>query len=175
VVQAPLNNADLVAEVNRVLDGSANPSGVRAEAYAKGASEALLAVAANKWRSMARWTALQKQLGRSDAVAVPAARSLGLAGTNGQLDPLVAAMQGGASVEVKKAAAEAIGSILLRSAEACPAPVVDALVAVVSSGAEVVVRTAAAGALGSAKLDAAKSAEIHQSLRKVAGQPKTEG
>lgn len=175
VLQAPLNNADLVAEVNRVLEGSANPSGVRAEAYAKGASEALLAVAANKLAIDGALDSLQKQLGRSDAVAVPAARSLGLAGTNGQLDPLVAAMQGGASVEVKKAAAEAIGSILLRSAEACPAPVVDALVAVVSSGAEVVVRTAAAGALGSAKLDAAKSAEIFQKLRKVAGAPKTEG
>jgi len=46
---------------------------------------------------------------------------------------------------------------------------------VLKGDGEVALRTAAAVALGKAKLDTARALEVQQSLRKVAGQPKTEG
>lgn len=166
VVQAPLSGEALVTEVNRVLEGVTTTGGARAEAFAKGASEALLAVAAKKGNIAGALDNLAKQLNRADAVSVPAAKSLGLAGTPAQFGALVAAMKDG-SADLKKSAAEAIGQIMVR-AEACPAEVVDALLAVVTSEGDVALRTAAAVALGKAKLEPAKAAEVQQKLHKVA-------
>lgn len=174
VVQAPLTGEALITEVNRVLDGSMNPGSARAEAYAKAASEALLAVAGSKSKIDGALDSLSKQLmNRADAVAVPAARSLGLAGNAAQLDALVTALQGG-SADVKKAAAESIGNILGRT-EASPANVTEALVAALTSDGDVELRTAVAIALGKAKLEAGKAGEVQQKLRKIAGSAKAEG
>jgi HEAT repeat protein len=172
VVQAPLTGEALVTEVSRVLEGSANPVGARAEAYAKGASEALFAVAA-KGSIEGALKNLALQLNRGDDVAVPAARALGLGGGAGQFDALVAALSS-SSAAVKLAAAEAIGHILSRT-DGCPASVADALIGVVSGDGEVALRTAAAVALGKAKLDTARALEVQKKLGKVAGVAKTEG
>ena len=172
VVQAPLTGEALVAEVGRVLDGSSNPLGARAEAYAKGASEALRTVAA-KGKIDGALNNLALQLNRGDDVAVPAAHAIGLGGSAAQFDALVAALAS-PSAAVKVAAAEAIGLVLSRT-DGCPANVSEALIGVLKGDGEVALRTAAAVALGKAKLDTARALEVQQSLRKVAGQPKTEG
>jgi HEAT repeat protein len=176
-VQAPLSGEALVAEVNRVLDGVASPSGQRAEAFAKAASESLLTLSAKKARIDGAIDSLAKQLSRGDAVAVPAARALGHSGSAAQFEALVAALKGG-SAEVKKAAAEALGGILARGA-ACTPEVFEALLGALAADAEVSLRTAAAVALGKAKLEPAKAAELHHKLMKVAAAggeaPKAEG
>lgn len=174
-VQAPLSGEALVAEVNRVLDGVASPGGERAEAFAKAASESLLALSAKKAKIDGALDSLAKQLNRGDAVAVPAALALGHSGSAAQFDALVAALKGG-SPEVKKAAAHGLGGILARGA-ACTPEVFEALLGAVAADGDVELRTAAATALGQAKLEPAKAAELHRKLMKVAaaGAPKAEG
>jgi hypothetical protein len=174
VVAAPLTGEALVTEVNRVLEGVASPGGARAEGFATHASEALLVIAAKKGAIGGALESLTAQLNRSDAVAVPAAKALGMGGTTAQLDALVGAMEKG-SPEVKKAAAEAIGNVLARG-EACPEMVAKALEKVLTTAdADVALRTAAATALGKAKLDPKAAGEVQQKLRRIAGSAKTEG
>ena len=117
---------------------------------------------------------LSHQLDRADAVAVPAARALGLAGTAAELPSLAAALSGGGSTELKTTAADAIGNILARLA-GCPDDVAAALIAVVEGDGDVAVRTAAAVALGKGKIDAGQRAELSKKLRRVAGTAGSEG
>ncbi len=170
IVKAPLTGENLVAAVNTALEGVANAGNARAEAYATKASEALLAIAQQKGEVGPALGNLGKQLNRGDSVAVPAARSLGLAGGELQLPELVGALGGAGSVELKKAAAEAIGNVLSRLGN-CPDGVATALSAVLSSDADVSLRAAAAIALGKAKLDNAKRAELQKMLNRVATSP----
>ncbi|MBL9079118.1 MAG: HEAT repeat domain-containing protein [Planctomycetes bacterium] len=168
VVQAPLTGETLIAAVNTALEGVTSPAGARAEAYAQKASAALLAIAAQKGDIGGALPSLAKQLDRGDAVSVPAARALGLSGTAGELANLAAALSGGGSVELKTAAADAIGNILARL-DSCPADVAAALITAVEGGGDVALRTAAAVALGKGKLDPQQRAELSKKLRKVAG------
>lgn len=167
VVQAPLTGESLVAEVNRVLEGVSNPSGARAEGYAARASEALHAVAAGKGSIAPAITNLTSQLNRADAVAVPAAKTLGIAGGADQLDALRGVLEGGSDA-VKTAAADAIGNILSRI-DSAPEAIVTALLAAVQGDGDVELRSAAARALGKAKLQARQKAEVQKRLRKIAG------
>jgi hypothetical protein len=173
-VAAPLDGAKLTEAVQKALEGATNASGARAEAYASQASEALLSVAANKGAITGALASLGKQLNRADAVAVPAAKALGLGGSLAEMEALVGALGGSGSLDLKKAAATAIGNVLARASE-CPDSVSDALAAVLASDADVSLRTAAAAALGKAKLDAAKKAELQKKLARVAAGPKSEG
>ncbi|HEX5052004.1 MAG TPA: HEAT repeat domain-containing protein [Planctomycetota bacterium] len=173
VVAAPLTGESLVNAVNTALEGTTNPSNERAESYAAKASEALLAIASQAGNVAGAVSNLGMQLNRGDSVAVPAAKALGFAGGQAELPSLVSALSGGGSVDLKKAAAEAIGNVLARIAT-CPEEVAAALTAVLASDADVALRTAAATALGKSKLDAAKKAELLQKLNRVAA-PKTEG
>ena len=168
VVQAPLTGEGLVAEVNRVLEGVSNPSGARAEGYAAHASAALRAVAEGKGSVAGAIENLQAQLNRADAVAVPAAMTLGIAGGAAQIDALVGSLAGGSNA-VKVASAEALGKILGRM-DACPAGALDALLSAVQGDGDVLLRTAAAMALGKARLDAAQKSAIQQKLRRIAGE-----
>ncbi|MBM4062185.1 MAG: hypothetical protein FJ265_13980 [Planctomycetes bacterium] len=170
VLQAPLTGEALVAEVNRVLDGVENPGGKRNEGYAAGASEALAALAKNGRIDGALGT-LAKQLDRGDAVAVPAARALGLRGNATHLDALVAALKGG-SLEVRKAAAEAIG-LILDGSDSCPAGLADVLLGIAATDADSELRLKAAVALGRAKLEPAKAGEVQLKLLKIASAPKS--
>ncbi len=167
VIQAPLSGEALVAEVNRVLEGVTTPAGVRGEAFAVGASESLLALAAGKANVGGALANVQKQLDRADALAVPAAKTLGLAGGAAELGELTKALAG-SSDAVKVAAADAIGQILSR-VDGCPEDVVAGLMAAVQGGGSVELRTAAAMALGKAKLEAQKKGEVQMKLRKIAG------
>ncbi|MBX3461590.1 MAG: HEAT repeat domain-containing protein [Planctomycetes bacterium] len=168
VVQAPLTGETLVAAVNTALEGVSSPAGERAEAYATKASNALLAIARQKGSIAGALGNLAKQLDRGDAVSVPAARALGLAGGPVELSSLAVALGNGGSVERRTAVAEAMGNILARI-DACPQDAIQALVAVVDSDAEVGLRTAAAVALGKSKLEAQWRADIQKKLRRVAG------
>lgn len=167
VVPSPLTGESLIAAVNTALEGvAAEAHNVRAEGYAKGASEALLEMAAGKSGIAMALGSLAAQLNRSDSVAVPAAKALAISGTPAQLDALLAALQGGGSVDLKVAVAEAIGMILGRAND-CPPAIADGLVAAMGAGADIKVRVAVAAALGKAKLDDAKKAKLLESLRKI--------
>lgn len=174
VVQAPLTGEALVAAVNTALEGSSSPANERAESYATKASNALLAIAEQKSSIDGALPNLSNQLNRGDAVAVPAARALGLAGGADQLSGLAAVVSGGGSVDLKVAAATAIGNILARL-DSCPDDVAAALVAVLGSDADVGLRTAAAVALGKGKVSAEKRAELERLLRRVASSAPSEG
>jgi DNA-binding response OmpR family regulator len=169
-VKAPLTGENLVAAVNKALEGSTNPGNARAEAYAANASNSLLAFAAQKGDIGPALTNLGMQLNRSDAVSVPAAKALGLAGGEAQLAPLVTALGGSGSLDLKKAAAEAIGNVLGRL-DHCPADVGAALATVLNSSDDVGLRAAAAVAFGKAKIDNAKKAEMLNKLNRIAAGP----
>jgi hypothetical protein len=174
VVQAPLTGETLVAAVNTALEGVASPANERAEAYATKASNALLSIAEQKSSIAGALANLTKQLNRGDAVAVPAARALGLAGGAAELTGLVPVVSGSGSVELRTASATAIGNILARL-ESCPDDVAAALTAVLGSDADVALRTAAAVALGKGNVAPAKRAELELMLRRVAGSAAGEG
>lgn len=168
VVAGPLNREGLLAAVNTALEGVAvEPQSVRAEGYAAKASLSLLALAEGKSNIQLALGSLEKQLDRADAVAVPAAKALGLSGGDAQLGALVAALQGSGSVELKVASAESIGQILGR-ASACSDEVGAALGAVLADAAtDVQIRTAVAAALGKAKVDDARRALLFGAMKKV--------
>ena len=170
-VAAPLTGANLLDAVNKALEGvPIEPQNARAENYAKNASESLLAVATGKLDITAALGSLAAQLNRADAIAVPAAKALGLGGSGVQLDALLGALTGSGSVDLKVAVASAIGQILGRSG-ACPPAVASGLLAVLSSDADVKVRSAAAAALGKAKLDDGSKAKLLNSLKKIGSAP----
>src|SRR5690606_37418379 len=128
-VQAPLTGENLVTAVNTALAEVTSAGAERGEAYAQGASAALLAMASKKASIDGALESLALQLNRNDAVAVPAAKAIGLAGGGAQLDALVGALEGAGSNDLKVAAAGAIGDILARAA-GCPDAVLEALVGV---------------------------------------------
>jgi HEAT repeat protein len=174
VVQAPLTGENLIAAVNTALEGIPDAGSERAESAAARASEGLLAIAEQSGNITPALDSLGKQLDRGDAVAVPAARSLGLVGGAPQLADLLPVLSGTGSVELKKAAAEAIGNVLARIGP-CPDDAAAALIAILESDADVGLRTAAAVALGKAQIDNQKKAELQKKLGRVAGTAPSEG
>lgn len=174
VIKAPLTGENLVAAVNTALEGVSDPANARAEIFASTASQALLAIAANKGAIGQALGNLAAQLNRGDSVSVPAARSLGFAGGAPELAPLTAALAGGGSVELKKAAAEACGNILQRLGS-CPDDVGTALFGALEGATDAGLRNALAVALGKANLPAQKRAELLKKVARTASAPKAEG
>jgi hypothetical protein len=170
IVKSPLTGETLIEAINKALEGSTNPGNVRAEGYAANASNALHAFAAQKGDISPALTNLGLQLNRGDSVAVPAAKALGLAGGQPQLASLTAALGGSGSLDLKKAAAEAIGNVLGRL-DHCPEEVGAALAAVLTSSGDVGLRAAAAVAFGKAKIDNTKKAEMLKQLNRIAAGP----
>ncbi|MEQ1631332.1 MAG: HEAT repeat domain-containing protein [Planctomycetota bacterium] len=168
VVAGPLTSETLVGAVNTALEGVAiEPQSVRAEGYAAQASAALLALAEGKASIGLALGSLEKQLDRADAVAVPAAQSLGISGGEAQLAALVEALRGTGSVDLKVAAADSIGQILGR-AETCSDEVGRGLAEVLQAGdADIRIRMAAAAALGKAKVDDARRALLMGAMKKI--------
>lgn len=167
VIKAPLTGENLVAAVNAALEGVTTPASERAESFAVRASESLKAMAENKLTITAALANLSQQLNRADAVAVPAARALGFAGSAAELPSLVAALGGSGSVDLKKAAAEAAGSILARVG-GCPDDVYAALTAALDGATDVELRAKISGALGRANLSPEKRGELLKKLNRVA-------
>lgn len=167
VVAGPLSGEALIAAVNTALEGmEPGAQSVRAEGYATGASAALLAMAAGKCDIRGALVSLQAQLDRGDAVSVPAAQAIGVAGSAAQLPALMAALQGSGSNDLKVAVATAMGEILGRSGP-CADEIGAGLAAVLESDADIQVRLAVAAALGKAKTDDARRALLLQGLKKV--------
>ncbi|GDY00808.1 hypothetical protein LBMAG49_01370 [Planctomycetota bacterium] len=167
VIKAPLTKETLNEAISTALAGvAAEPQNVRAESYAKSASESLLTLAAGKSNIKNALVSLAGQLNRGDSIAVPAAKALGLSGGEPQLDALLVALSGSGSVDLKVAAAGALGQILGR-AKTCPKPVAEGLMAALNSDADVKVRSAAAAALGKAKVDPAEKAKLLDSMKKI--------
>ena len=167
VVKAPLTGESLIAAVNTALEGQSNPISVRAEAFAAKASSALMAMASNKAGIGGALANLALQLNRNDSVSVPAAKSIGLAGSAAELPALVAALGGSGSVELKKAAAEAIGLVVHR-AGSCSDDVAAALIAALDGNTDIGLRTSIAIALGKASLDPVKKSELLKKLGRIA-------
>jgi hypothetical protein len=175
VIKSPLTGDNMVEAVNKALEGVSNPGNVRAEAFATQASAALLSMAANKTAIGGALANLGLQLNRGDNVAVPAAKALGHAGSAAELAALVGALGGSGSVDLKKAAAEAIGHIVGRQGSS-PDDVVAALLGALDGNTDVGLRTAIAIALGKSNLDATKKADLLKKLTRVAAGPaKSEG
>jgi HEAT repeat protein len=167
VIQAPISGATLDAAVTDALkDAPVEPRNARAESIAKSASESLLALASARGNVSGALGSLAAQLNRGDAVAIPAAKAIGLSGNNSQLEALLAAAGGTGSVDLKCASIDAIGMILARAGD-CPANVVAGLTGIVSAEGEIKVRTAAANALGKAKLADGDKAKLIHGLQKV--------
>lgn len=174
VIKAPLTGENLVAAVNTALEGISDPANARAETYAAKASEALLSMAANQGGIGSALGNLGAQLNRGDSVSVPAAKSLGFAGGAAELQVLTAALGGSGSVELKKAAAQASGSILGRLGT-CSEEVCASLVGALDVATDAGLREAIAIALGKANLPAAKKAELMKKLSRIASTPASEG
>lgn len=174
VVAGPLTGESLVAAVNAVLEGVTNPNSERAEGWAGKAAAALRAMAAGRGNIGPAVRNLAQQLNRGDHVAVPAALALGLAGGADELADLMAALADSASVEVKKAAADACGDILERLGS-CPEAVLSGLVAALDAATDVDLRLAIGGALCKARLPAQKHGELLQKLARIAASPANEG
>lgn len=175
VIKAPLTGENLVAAVNTALEGVTTPANERAESFAVRASEALRAMAENKLVIAGALTNLSQQLNRADAVSVPAAGALGLAGGGAELPALVAALGGSGSIELKKASAEAGGAILSRLGS-CPDDVYTALATALDGATDVELRAKIATALGRANLSPEKRGELLKKLNRVAAvQPAGEG
>jgi HEAT repeat protein len=178
IIKAPLTAENLVTAVNTALEGVGNAANERAEAYAAQSSAALLAIASHKGAIGNAVANLAAQLNRGDAVAVPAARALGYAGGAAELEPLGAALGGGGSLDLKKAAADAIGNIVHRLGS-CPEATAAALSTALDAATDASLRQSIGAALGKANLPPAKKAELLQRLNRVASpsaEPaKTEG
>lgn len=175
VIAGPLTGENLLGAANAALEGvPIEPRNARAEMVAKHASEALLELAQSRAGISGALTSLAAQLNRADAIAIPAARALGLSGTEAQLDALMATVTGSGSNELKCAAAESIGSILNRSGNTPPA-ILEGLSAVLHGDADVSVRTAVATALGRARLADGDKAKLIDSLKKIGSAEKGEG
>lgn len=167
-IKGPLTGEALVAEVNKAMEGVVDAAALRAESFAANASVALASVAANSNGAIAPVVAnVAAQLGRADAVSVPAAKALGHGGGAGELPALSTALGGAGSVELKKAVAEAIGNICRRLGN-CPDDVATALAAALDGATDVGLRTTIGVALSKCALSPAKYSELLKKLNRIA-------
>lgn len=178
-IKGPLTGEALVTEVNKALEGVVDAAALRAEAFAANASVALAAVAANSTGALAPVVGnVSAQLGRADAVSIPAARALGFGGGVGELPALSTALAGSGSLELKKAVAEAIGNICRRQGS-CPDDVATALMTALDGSQDAGLRTAIGVALSKCALAPQKYAELLKKLNRIvapaAAAPASEG
>lgn len=152
-VAADLDGAALTAAVDSALEGSEiGPAQARAEAVAVDAAAALSSLAnAGLDLGVQAREALRGQLDRGADVAVPAVHALGRTGDASDLDALIGAITGGASDDVKAAAASAAGAIFGRMPGEIGGDAMNALMGVLGGDAAPEVKAAVAAALGKAK------------------------
>lgn len=164
VIAGPVTGDALTAKVKEMLaDVDVGANRKWAEEIAGSASAALASLSQKGLDISSATEKLAAQLNRHDAVAVPAAHALAVSGTSADIDALVAAVTGGGSVELKKAAANAIGSILARAGSA-PAGLVEKLNGAMA-GADASLQLAIAGALGRAGLAAGDQLKLIDMIR----------
>lgn len=164
VIAGQLTGDALVAKVNEVLaDVDMGPKRKWADEIAGSAGAALASLSSKGLDISAATSNLAGQLGRDDAIAIPAANALASSGSTADIAGLVDAVTGSGSANLKKAAASAIGSILGRAGSA-PADVVEKLTAAMS-GADASVQQAIAGALGRAGLASGDQLKLIDAIR----------
>lgn len=164
---APISAETLQGAVADALDGVEDADGAKREEYATMASKALLSLAAREADIGAAVERLALQLNRSDAVSVPAAAAIGIAGSERQLPALLAALEG-SSDALKKASATAIGNILGQMST-CPDSAAMGLMAAMEAATDVELRMALAAAFGKAKITAQQKLQLIEKLARVAG------
>ncbi|MGC6486276.1 MAG: HEAT repeat domain-containing protein [Planctomycetota bacterium] len=164
---APVTAESLRTAVAEALDGVEDADGAQREEYASKASAALMSLAARGAGIGPAIGNLALQLNRGDAVAVPAAQAIGVAGGEGQLPALLAALENG-SDDLKKASAWAIGNILGRMSS-CPDSAAMGLMAAMDAATDVQLRMALAAAFGKAKISAQQKLALLEKLARVAG------
>jgi HEAT repeat protein len=168
VIKGPLTGDALTAKVNEVLaDVDLGPKRKWAEDIASSASAALAALAHKGVDLGGATKQLSAQLNRADGVAIPVAKALASSGTTADVDALLAALSGSGSVDLKKAAADAMGAILHRAGKA-PADVVEKLTASMN-GADASLRMAIAGALGRAGLASGEQLKLIDAIAAASG------
>jgi len=155
-----VSGADGAGTVLEAMGGALNAERARADAYSLQAAKVLSGLALAGRDISPALDDLASTLGpRPDAVAIPAANALGLAGGPSHVAPLVAVVSDAqASEDLRVACAKAAGSILARGGSSDGAAA--ALTAVVNSDAPLAVRSAAAAALGSLDLTAEARAAL---------------
>jgi HEAT repeat protein len=160
--------ADQIAEKADELVESLDDRRARADKFAQAAGDALFRVAGAKIDIGAAAPHLAAQLDRDDLVAIPAARALGAGGSLDQAAALAALFgKEGASDDLKKTAADALGEILSRSSSV-PSNVLEALIKLAADAeADIEVRQAAAYALGRSKLEPGIRLKLVELLRAV--------
>jgi len=169
VILGPISGEALTAKVNEVLaDADVGAKRQWANSVASSASSALAELAQKGVDISSANKQLAGQLNRDDAIAIPAAHALSQSGTSADVDALVAAVTGSGSVELKKAAAQALGSILGRSGGTAPAAAVEKLTAAIA-GAEPSLQLAIAGALGRAGLAHGDQLKLIDAIRSAGG------
>ncbi|MCC6670949.1 MAG: HEAT repeat domain-containing protein [Planctomycetes bacterium] len=175
VVKGPLSSDNLGAAVTEALkDVPLDANRARANETAVAASESLLRLASAGTDVSGALGRLAEQLNRADAVAIPAAKALGIAGAAGQLGALAeAVLSESASVDLRVAAAGSVGNILGRMPEA-PAGVVENMVKLLGGNADARIKAAVVGALGKAKLPAGEQLKLLEMLRAVGAKPAAE-
>lgn len=164
-IQAPLSAENLQKAVSEALP-EMDESRKRADRVAVAASEALARLGANSVGLGAALDNLGKQLTRDDTVAVPAARALGQGGGVNNIASLLDAVTGdSASVDLKVAAAHAIGSIYSRAGQAPDEATFGKLLGLLTSGTDAKLTGAVSQALGRVRLTPSDKLKLIDALK----------
>jgi HEAT repeat protein len=168
IEQGALGREALVEKVNEVVD-ELDARRARATDVAIAAGHSLRDLASADVAIGAAAGSLARQLDREDAVAIPAAQALRAGGSADQIAALQAAvLSDEASLELKVAAAEAIGGIVARTG-AKPAGMFDSLILIVEdSSQDIGLRRAVVEALGKAPLAPGERARLVDVLDVIA-------
>ena len=165
-IKGPLSSQNLQEAVAEALkDAPLDAVRASADAVAVAASQSLASLGASKVDLGPALGSLSAQLGRADNVAVPACKALGESGSAAQIGALADVTKNeSASVELRVAAADAVGKILGRSAEA-PANLIDPMLAVLGSAADAKVKAAVSTALGKGKFAPGERLKMVEAMR----------
>ena len=168
VISGSLSAENLMEKVNEVLE-EMDVRRQRADAVAVAASEALLDLAEGDTDVSGALASLSGQLNRAESVAIPAARTIGESGVIDNVAALEGALTSdSASVDLKVAAADAIGSILGRAGQ-MPEGLFDRLLAIAADAdSDIALRSAVANALGRASLDPGSIVKLAETLGSIA-------
>jgi CheY-like chemotaxis protein len=166
IAGATTGSGDLAA-IDAALEKELEGDRARAADLARRSAETLAHLAhGGKSDLSGALASLTAAAARADDVATPAIHALGGAGGAGQASSLVAILSDEARSEaVRKAAGDAIASILSRDPAALDGASITQIAAVASSAAPMAVREAASRARGRAQMDAAARAEVLKKLR----------
>jgi hypothetical protein len=151
-IQAPLSTDNLQKAVDEALP-EVDETRKRADAVAVAASQALRRLGASAVDLQGALANLASQLNRDDSVAIPAAGALGAGGGPAHAGALLAVLDSdAASLDLKVAVAQALGSIYGRAQQAPDEASFQKLLGNLKAGTDAKLARAIVEALGRAKL-----------------------